>query len=103
MLVFLSVSFSQLRPRFGTDNVRLSRLPGWEGQSWGYHGDDGNSFASERQGSSYGPKFTSKCNALLTLFSIIQDYLIATDIIGCGIDYSSGQAFFTKNGRYLGD
>ena len=27
----------------------------------------------------------------------------AADVIGCGIDYSSGQAFFTKNGRYLGD
>ncbi|KAF8584921.1 SPRY-domain-containing protein [Ramaria rubella] len=70
--------------RFGTDTVRLSRLPGWEGQSWGYHGDDGNSFASERDGSSYGPKFTTG------------------DVVGCGIDFSSGQAFFTKNGRYLG-
>ncbi|KAF8530934.1 hypothetical protein JB92DRAFT_2854373 [Gautieria morchelliformis] len=68
---------------FGTDTVRLSRLPGWEGQSWGYHGDDGKSFASERDGSPYGPKFTT------------------SDVIGCGIDYSSGQAFFTKNGLKL--
>jgi len=47
-----SVSFS------GPD-VRLSRLPGWEKNSWGYHGDDGFSFSAEKMGSPYGPTYTS--------------------------------------------
>jgi SPRY domain len=89
--------------RFGTDAVKLSRLPGWEGHSWGYHGDDGNSFASEREGSPYGPKFTSKYR-IISCYSVpLRAISIAGDVVGCGIDYSSGRAFFTKNGRYLGN
>jgi hypothetical protein len=44
---------------FQTDDVLLSRLPGWEPRSYGYHGDDGCSFSGSGQGNSYGPKFTS--------------------------------------------
>ena len=29
--------------------------------SWGYHGDDGNSFAAEKNGTPYGPKYGSEC------------------------------------------
>ncbi|KAG4432636.1 hypothetical protein IFR05_011889 [Cadophora sp. M221] len=29
---------------FSSKNVPLSRLPGWEPESWAYHGDDGHSF-----------------------------------------------------------
>ncbi|KAF5392559.1 hypothetical protein D9757_002118 [Collybiopsis confluens] len=69
---------------FAGPDVKLYRLPGWETNSWGYHGDDGCSFAAERNGTSYGPTFG------------------LGDIIGCGIDFSTHRAFFTKNGTYLG-
>ncbi|KAF5377248.1 hypothetical protein D9615_006400 [Tricholomella constricta] len=69
---------------FAGRDVKLSRLPGWEINSWGYHGDDGCSFAAEKTGTRYGPTFGTG------------------DIIGCGIDFTSHRAFFTKNGTLLG-
>ncbi|TDL28944.1 SPRY-domain-containing protein [Rickenella mellea] len=70
---------------FSIAGVRLNRLPGWEKNSWGYHGDDGHSFvASEKDGSPFGPRFSTG------------------DVIGCGIDFSTYKAFYTKNGAYLG-
>ncbi|KAJ4485483.1 concanavalin A-like lectin/glucanase domain-containing protein [Lentinula aciculospora] len=69
---------------FAGHKIQLSRLPGWEPMSWGYHGDDGCSFAAERNGTPYGPTFG------------------LGDVIGCGIDFSTNRAFFTKNGTSLG-
>ncbi|KAL3422462.1 SPRY domain-containing protein [Phlyctema vagabunda] len=69
---------------FSGKNVPLSRLPGWEPDSWAYHGDDGCSFCCQSSGKSYGPPFT------------------AGDIIGCGVNFRTGSAFFTKNGDHLG-
>ncbi|OCH84452.1 SPRY-domain-containing protein [Obba rivulosa] len=69
---------------FSAGDVRLSRLPGWEKQSWGYHADDGCAFQGQKDGSSYGPTFDSG------------------DVIGCGIDFSQNRAFYTKNGAFLG-
>lgn len=37
----------------------MNRLPGWEANSWGYHGDDGLVFASEGEGKPFGPVYTS--------------------------------------------
>ncbi|KAF9015400.1 hypothetical protein BDQ17DRAFT_1341003 [Cyathus striatus] len=65
--------------------VKYSRLPGWEPNSWGYHGDDGCSFATERNGTPYGPTYG------------------AGDVVGCGIDFTTNKAFFTKNGVLIGD
>ncbi|KAG2160155.1 uncharacterized protein EDB93DRAFT_1073770 [Suillus bovinus] len=65
-------------------DFKLTRLPGWEKNSWGYHGDDGSSFAAEKTGTPYGPQFG------------------AGDVIGCGIDFSQNRAFYTKNGALLG-
>jgi len=62
----------------------MNRLPGWEPESWGYHGDDGNAFCSHGPGKSYGPQFA------------------ANDVIGCGVDFNNRSAFFTKNGVNLG-
>jgi hypothetical protein len=45
---------------FAAGDVKISRLPGWEKNSWGYHGDDGYSFAAEKNGTPYGPKFGSE-------------------------------------------
>ncbi|KAK5134671.1 hypothetical protein LTR08_006186 [Meristemomyces frigidus] len=64
--------------------ANLNRLPGWEGDSWAYHGDDGFSFACTASGKAYGPRYSSQ------------------DTIGCGVNFRTGNAFFTKNGVYLG-
>ncbi|KAI1812363.1 ran-binding protein [Poronia punctata] len=66
-------------------NVVLSRPPGWEPESWGFHGDDGEIYA----GGNIGKKYKD------TTFS-------ANDVIGCGVNFRTGQAFFTKNGANLG-
>lgn len=68
---------------FSSASVKINRLPGWEHNSWGYHGDDGKSFSDGRDGMQFGPTFTTG------------------DTIGCGIDFSNRRAFFTKNGRFL--
>lgn len=68
---------------FSTAEASLERLPGWETHSWGYHGDDGKMFSGEHAGRNYGPIFA------------------ANDVVGCGIDFNLGQAFFTLNGRDL--
>lgn len=62
----------------------LSRLPGWDDHSWGYHGDDGHSFCGSGNGRPYGPKFGTG------------------DTIGCGINFQDMTAFYTKNGVHLG-
>lgn len=61
----------------------MNRAPGWEPESWGYHGDDGHCFASQNVGKHYGPTFSTG------------------DVIGCGVNFRTGTAFFTKNGHYL--
>ncbi|KAF2721361.1 SPRY-domain-containing protein [Polychaeton citri CBS 116435] len=70
---------------FSSKKVNLARLPGWEPESWAYHGDDGYSFACTASGKNYGPRFSSM------------------DVIGCGINFRKGTAFFTKNGVFLGN
>ncbi|KAF8633962.1 hypothetical protein AX15_001142 [Amanita polypyramis BW_CC] len=69
---------------FAGRDVKLNRLPGWEVNSWGYHGDDGYSFAAEKNGNPYGPTYGTG------------------DVIGCGIDFTTHKAFFTRNGTFLG-
>ncbi|XP_067931611.1 ran-binding protein 9-like [Watersipora subatra] len=64
--------------------VNTNRLPGWDNKSYGYHGDDGNSFCCSGQGESYGPTFTTG------------------DMIGCCVNLIDGTCFFTKNGVNLG-
>lgn len=64
---------------------KSKQLPGWDKESYGYHGDDGGIFHGKgRQLLQYGPSFG--CG----------------DVVGCGVDYSKKQIFFTLNGRFLG-
>lgn len=68
-----------------TKAFELKRLPGWDNDSYGYHGDDGAIFHGRgRQLATYGPSFG------------------AGDTVGCGIDYMSRSIFFTLNGVYQG-
>jgi Ran-binding protein 9/10 len=69
---------------FSTSEASLERLPGWETHSWGYHGDDGKMFSGEHAGRNYGPVFSSN------------------NVVGCGVDFNLGQAFFTLDGQDLG-
>lgn len=85
--------------------MKLSRLPGWEKNSWGYHGDDGYSFAAEKNGTPYGPKFGSEfCFNLLFGCDLtsLSCMIAAGDVVGCGVDFSLNRAFYTKNGTFLG-
>ncbi|GAA5906900.1 uncharacterized protein JCM6883_005723 [Sporobolomyces salmoneus] len=90
-------------------SVSLSRLPGWEQLSYGYHADDGRAFCCQGTGEPFGPTFSTG------------------DVVGCGIDWTdaggergkkerdgskkgkekskekgSGRVFYTKNGIFLG-
>jgi hypothetical protein len=69
---------------FSGREVPLSRAPGWEPDSWAYHGDDGNTFCCQSSGKHYGPGYTTG------------------DVVGCGVNFRTGCAFFTKNGANLG-
>ncbi|KAL8731845.1 MAG: hypothetical protein Q9166_003129 [cf. Caloplaca sp. 2 TL-2023] len=70
---------------FSGPKVSLEKLPGWEPESWGWHGDDGNTFCCQMTGKKYGPTFTTG------------------DVVGCGINFMTGSAFFTKNGVHQGN
>ncbi|CAG8555524.1 11172_t:CDS:2 [Paraglomus brasilianum] len=59
-------------------------MTGWEDDAYGYHGDDGAKFHAFGRGTEFGPKFTTG------------------DVIGCGINFFDGTAFYTKNGIHLG-
>lgn len=65
-------------------DVPLDRLPGWDKESYGYHGDDGFFFPCSGKGLPYGPTFGSG------------------DVVGCGINFAKRKLFFTKNGEHLG-
>lgn len=69
---------------FSAAKVSLERLPGWEAESWGYHGDEGKVFSGAQNGQPYKSSFGTG------------------DIVGCGVDFNEGHAFFTKNGLDLG-
>ena len=69
---------------FSGHKVSLEKLPGWEHDSWAYHGDDGMTFCCQSTGRKYGPTFSTD------------------DVVGCGVNFLTGVAFFTKNGVFQG-
>eukprot|EP01112_Ceratiomyxa_fruticulosa_P020316 TRINITY_DN6886_c0_g1_i1.p1 TRINITY_DN6886_c0_g1~~TRINITY_DN6886_c0_g1_i1.p1 ORF type:complete len:439 (+),score=68.43 TRINITY_DN6886_c0_g1_i1:184-1500(+) len=68
-----------------TGSMNLTRLPGWERNSFGYHGDDGHVFRGSGLGKPYGPTFSTG------------------DTIGCCINFITNTLFYTKNGVRLGE
>ncbi|KAF5311882.1 hypothetical protein D9619_003081 [Psilocybe cf. subviscida] len=69
---------------FSGTKVKFSRLPGWEPNSWGYYGEDGSARSTDRSATTYSGAFG------------------AGDVIGCGIDFTTNQLFYTKNGTLIG-
>ncbi|KXJ87623.1 SPRY domain-containing protein [Microdochium bolleyi] len=61
-------------------SVPLSRPPGWEPESWGYHGDDGEVYVGANVGKKYGARFGPG------------------DFVGCGVNFRTRRIFFTRNG-----
>eukprot|EP00957_Ditylum_brightwellii_P162407 12367111-Ditylum_brightwellii.AAC.1 len=60
-------------------------MPGWDDQSYGYHGDDGAFFhARKKTMHKEGPTFG------------------VNDTVGCGIDYISKRIFYSWNGKFVG-
>lgn len=68
--------------RAGFDASRL--MPGWDAESWGYHGDDGGRFHGDGTSIARGEPFGRG------------------DVVGCGVDRAAGEVFFTRNGLLLG-
>jgi ankyrin repeat protein len=71
---------------FCDETTSLGVQLGWMNGSWGYHGDDGNSFRgiNTGTGSPFGPTFGQG------------------DVIGCGVNFNKQTAFYTKNGQIIG-
>ncbi|KAF5842711.1 concanavalin A-like lectin/glucanase domain-containing protein [Dunaliella salina] len=69
---------------FQTEDVLLSRLPGWDPHSYGYHGDDGNAFQGSGAGRSFGPTYGTG------------------DIMGALLNRAERTISFFKNGQSLG-
>ena len=67
----------------------MSRMPGWNRNSCGYHADDGKLYHERGMGSVFGPTCTDG------------------DRMGCGVDFSTDcgsgyvNVFFTKNGNQV--
>jgi serine/threonine-protein phosphatase 6 regulatory ankyrin repeat subunit B len=70
---------------FTDEDFKNYRQPGWESNSYGYHGDDGALFYGPlMRDFDFGPKFSTN------------------DIVGAGIDHLQQKIFFTKNGKLVG-
>lgn len=62
-----------------------TKQPGWDTDSYGYHGDDGGCFHNNGAGKAWAERFN------------------IGDVIGCGINFEGvGEIFWTKNGKFLG-
>jgi len=88
---------------FITRDVKVSRLPGWEKNSWGYHGESGTICSGDKNGLPFGTTFGGTQRQFSNNRADLQPCLsLVGDIIGCGIDFTQNKMFYTKNGSLLG-
>ncbi|KAI0402016.1 hypothetical protein F4802DRAFT_578139 [Xylaria palmicola] len=57
---------------------------GGQGDAWGYHSNDGTIWGSGQTGGPYGPTYDEG------------------NIIGCGVNFREGTAFYTIDGKVIG-
>ena len=75
----------------GEKGYAMSRMPGWNRNSCGYHADDGKLYQESGMGRPFGPTCTDG------------------DRMGCGVEYSTDSGpgyvsvFFMKNGKQVGE
>ncbi|KAG5364635.1 Ran-binding protein 9 [Yarrowia sp. E02] len=69
---------------FCKTSAPLTKPPGFETESWGYHSDYGNVMCCQGTSKDYGPSFNQP-----------------GDVVGCCINFKKREAFFTKNGMPL--
>jgi len=62
-----------------------TRMPGWDRESFGFHGDDGGIFHNS--------------GSMISQFS---SHFGVGDTIGCGVDYQRQAIFYTRNGEFVG-
>eukprot|EP00878_Enallax_costatus_P006903 GHUV01007233.1.p1 GENE.GHUV01007233.1~~GHUV01007233.1.p1 ORF type:complete len:241 (+),score=55.60 GHUV01007233.1:288-1010(+) len=68
---------------FSDKSFKVTRQPGWEPNSYGYHGDDGRKFYNSGKGEDYGPTYGTG------------------DTVGAGFHFGKQEIFFTRNGTKL--
>ena len=71
---------------FSSKYANTDMMPGWMGNgapSWGFHGDDGHRFANQMVGEEYSVGYGPG------------------DTVGCGVNFTDGTIFYTKNGSLL--
>jgi hypothetical protein len=69
---------------FSDKDFDLNRHPGWDPNSYGYHGDDGLMYPESDAIVARGPTFTTD------------------DAAGAGVHLGRGEIFFTRNGVPVG-
>ena len=81
----LTAKRSSIAIGFQTKGTVFNRPPGWEPDSWAYHGDDGHTFCCQSLGKRFSDTFGTQ-----------------GDVVGCGVNFTNMTAFYTLKGRLLG-
>jgi len=69
---------------FSSGRAPLDKLPGWEDESYGYHGDNGGVYICYPFARLWAPRFGTN------------------DVVGCGLAAGGTLGYLTKNGLLLG-
>ncbi len=79
----LFISFSDVCLGLAPEFYKDTSMPGTDGASFGYYGNNGKRYNASSEGNSYGPTFGTG------------------DTIGLGVT-NQGELYYTKNGSFLG-